>query len=282
MKKILAWIESHLNILFLLLFLSLIPLYIIQINLFNANSLSIIKIITDIIVAFAAVASAYLFYLAFKESRLANQLKKSEVRLQFCKDKIYDYKIESKKPLFKNEEIKTLVNLLPLESEELASCCYEDFFIILHELVEGFKSLKFYNEILTELDSTEYHYPSITNRELIQLMKALDIYEDFINKILDNFYNVFSIISDINWSHIDKEQRFELIKEINDNIGDYILLGYGLKNGKGILKKIREFELFNYESESRISKSKINFDSYIDMFNKVYDIFDTYQGINLK
>ena len=103
MKKIYNWLRSDLKSIGavqIILIILIVPLYIIFLGDY-LNSQAI-----NILIALAAIVSTCFLYLAFRESKKANDLKRNEPVFENFKSEIVEIETKSKECIFSEEALK--------------------------------------------------------------------------------------------------------------------------------------------------------------------------------
>ncbi len=214
MNKLSRILQRHLPLLMILLFLLLIPLYVINFQqILDRESL---KTILDFFIVSAAIISVVFLYLAFRESRLTNTIKLSELEIKLIDKEVTELENMANKQLLSDQEILFLHKVTAFRQGELKKISYLKFVDKLNLICRSIEISEDYQYCCNLLINEPFHhFQNILNEDLkarinnlsIAFSKLFEIYK----KLDGNYGKIFDTYIHINLSNLQNEHKRHFI-----------------------------------------------------------------------
>jgi hypothetical protein len=250
MNKINKWVTEHSLFLIIILFICLIPLYIIYFN--TKIDEKILSIIVNVIVAVAAVVSTFFLYLAFKESKLSNILKITEPKFDLIEKKVIEQEAKAKEFLFTENQIKLINKTTKIPPKDLYQITYSTFMAEFAIIIKAIEANQDYIKCQKDLgSSSNYQFPPNLNPiikvRIIEIATTQILVYNAIQKINKNYANnIFRIYSEIDYSNLHNEYKVFLTSRMN-NVSFEISELYRIVFSENMDNVIRKFQRFDFD-----------------------------------
>jgi hypothetical protein len=268
-KKFSKWLATYLNEILVLLIIIVIALYIIKF----AN------VVTDkaetLITSFAAIASTFFLFLAFRESKLNNKLKLNEPFFRMFENEISELKIKSDNPIF--PQTKGLSYSLNYPESDLKDIKFKNIsnsipILLLHVL----NNTKYFDYL--KILNTNY-VTDPNDEEVKRLCFGLTrIWLGFQSVVL-YYSEVLLRARMIEQSNLEDEQKKYLLNQLDYINYDLVQLHDDIKNKNAFGNIAKDFVIFDYDTKDTLIKSdfELDFNLIIEIHYKIKEITSKYR-----
>jgi len=211
MKKIYNWLRSDLKSISafqIILIILIVPLYIIFLGDY-LNSQTI-----NILIALAAIVSTCFLYLAFRESRKANELKRNEPLFENYKNEIAELEAQSRECIFTEDALQFLSDQIKFKVDFLKMFTFGRFLSPFLRLFTLLNSNENYKNILNCIGDSKQ--ACIDNGISQDMGSALNKIYIAIIRLSSYYSKTHFLYSSIDRSEIDTKHKILLFEKLND------------------------------------------------------------------
>jgi hypothetical protein len=273
MKKIYNWLLIDLKrigaiqIIFIIL---LVPLYIIFLSDY-VNSQAI-----NILISVAAIVSTCFLYLAFRESKMANELKRNEPLFENFKNEIAEIKAHSEECIFTENAITVLTDQINYSADSLKLFTYGSFLNEFLRLYTYLNSNVNYKYIINFFGDFKQAY--IDNEKAQDIGSGLNTIYFALIRLSSYYSKTYLLYSDIDRSEIDTKHKIFLFEKLNDMDFDFKNLHKYFAENTEEGKLLKKFIWFDLSLGNVFTIVLVNEFTYIDsMYSRNQEIFDKYK-----
>jgi hypothetical protein len=239
MKKVYYWLRSDLKSIGtfqIILIILIVPLYIIFLGDY-LNSQAI-----NILIALAAIVSTCFLYLAFRESRKANELKRNEPLFENYKNEIAELEAQSRECLFTEDALQFLSDQIKFKVDFLKMFTFGRFLSAFLRLFTLLNSNENYKNVLNCIGDNKQ--ACIDNGISQDMGSALNKIYIAIIRLSSYYSKTHFLYSSIDRSEIDTKHKILLIEKLNDLDSDFRRLNKYFSEDSEELKILKNFRWF--------------------------------------
>jgi hypothetical protein len=242
MKKVYYWLRSDLKSIGavqIILIILIVPLYIIFLGDY-LNSQAI-----NILIALAAIVSTCFLYLAFRESRKANELKRNEPLFENFKNEIAQLEAQSRECIFNEDALQLLSDRIKFKVDFLKMFTFGRFLLPFERLFTLLNSNENYKFILKSIGKSQQ--VGINNGISQDMGSALNQIYIAIIRLSSYYSKTHFLYSSIDRSEIDTKHKILLFEKLNVLDSDFRRLNKYFSEDSEELKILKNFRWFDYE-----------------------------------
>jgi|WetSurMetagenome_2_1015567.scaffolds.fasta_scaffold00003_234 hypothetical protein len=277
MNKVSNWLRKHLTEILVFLLIIVIVLYIINFSEAISNKA------VDIIVAISATFSTFFLFLAFRESKLSNELKINEPILNQIEKKTLEKESKATQPVF-IEYNRELNNPLLPTSVALNQSTYSNFLRPLYQTLIDIQEDSGYMNLLKVVKTT--NKPVVlsdryTIDEASRYARAFRVLRLGIRALVYNYIEIYFIYDSINASSLPIQQKKYLYDRLDPISHDFFYFfktkSIQESNDFELTSFLKEFIWFDINADNQIYKCSSSFD-YLNAGFDYTSIIDKEKG----
>jgi hypothetical protein len=270
MKKIISWFLRNVSILNSFLLINVIALLIIDFGI-HLETASI-----EILLAIAAITSTFFLYLAFKESKKANDYNISQPLFTEFENHIEEQKSKAHENLFSEFTVNYLNRYIKKGLIEINETTYSNFTYPISKIYSEIIKTTLYNQYMSRLDYAESVSLLPDNRDLEDVQRFVIIFNDIhigILHLLFNYNMILNMYNSINQSTLFKIQKEILFARLDVLCFEYDLISEAIKNDKPDYKQLINFKTFEIKEDNLVVRSSIEFsEHFMDTYKNIQQV----------
>ena len=261
MKRFFKWIKENINFILVFLLIIVIALYVI----YFAESVSDKAV--NLLLAIGAVVSTFFLFLAFRQSKLSNELKINEPFLQSIEKRVTDKETKAKQVVMVefNKELGLALNMSHIGIEDLT---FSNFLNPLYIALDQIQNNTIYSEFKKSLDGSDKPVTLLNRMDIDDAIKISSMFKTLrrnIQAIVYNYMEIFFLYDDIHKSSLPVQQKIYFIGRLDDISQDFYYFFKPVETNAGKVKYenlqyIKEFIMFDMISENMIKRCRTTFD----------------------
>ncbi|MGA1978438.1 MAG: hypothetical protein ABSG89_11365 [Bacteroidales bacterium] len=266
-KKINDWFIKSSTIFIVILFIAIIPLYIIFLGKYINDK------IVNILVALAAIISTYFLYLAFREAKKANELKINEPLLNQFDKEVTELENKSNNTIFSADGAKLLSICIDYNVNIILLMTYSSYYSTLITLIDRIDENDNYREIIKQLGNYERLFINEENDKNIGI--ALNKISTAMMSITSNYSSIYYKYYTIDNSDIEAKHKVFLFNRLSKLRNEHIKLINDLTKDTDNGKMLKNMTFLYYNYADTITKAPMPDFNYIVMLNGLIDKIQT-------
>jgi hypothetical protein len=267
MEKITSWFLKNVSVLNTLLILIVIALLIIDFGIYLTDK-SI-----DILILMAAISSTFFLFLAFRESKKANDYNISQPLFEEFEHQIRDLKLKSEEDLFNDFTIKYINRYVKNELVEPHDFTFSKFIFPLKDLYTEIAKTTLFNQCIERLGLAES--ASIPDdKDTLDKVKSFTILFQTIQisvlYLYHNYARIFGLYKSIDQSILFKIQKQILFAKLDKLCSEYEIISTAIINKDEYYRQVICFNTFEITEGQKIIRFPIKFHNQMkNIFEKI-------------